>query len=215
MLPNMPGLTEASAQIVAAINRMLTHHSPILVALDGGSGAGKSTLASLLAREVDSVVVQFDDFFSANIPDWEWDSRSVREKVRDVFDWNRLRTDAIEPLLANVTAIWHHFDFAAGLRPDGTYPLSHQAVEKQPAPVIILEGAYSSNPEIADLVDLTVLIDVPVPERHQRLEKREGDEHFLQRWHALWDEVEGYYFSKVMPKSAFDLVVSGSSTLRT
>jgi uridine kinase len=215
MLPNMPALTEASAKIVAAINRILTHHSPILVALDGGSGAGKSTLASLLANEVDSVVVQLDDFFSANIPDWEWDSRSVQEKVRDVFDWNRLRTNAIEPLLANQTARWYPFDFGAGLRSDGTYALSHQAVEKQPAPVIILEGAYSSNPEIADLIDLTVLIDVSVPERHQRLEKREGDKHFLQRWHTLWDEVEGYYFSEVMPESAFDVVVSGSSTPRT
>ena len=56
--------------------------------------------------------------------------------------------------------------------------------------MIILEGAYSSNPEIEDVIDLTVLIDVPVPERHERLDKREGDKRFLERWHALWDPVE-------------------------
>ena len=211
----MYDFTEACSQIMAEINRLLqTHQPPILVAVDGGSGAGKSTLASVLGQQVDAVIVQIDDFFSASIPDWEWDARSVQERVRDIFDWKRLRIDALAPLLANQVAKWDPLDFAAGLRPDGTYALSQQAVQKHPAPVIILEGAYSSNPEIADLIDLTVFIDIPVPERHQRLEKREGDRQFLQRWHTLWDPAEEYYFSEVMPKSAFDVVVSGSSTFR-
>jgi uridine kinase len=168
----------------------------------------------VLGQKIEAVIVQIDDFFSANILDWEWDARSVQERVRDVFDWKRLRTDALEPLLANQVATWYPFDFVAGLRPDGTYALGQQAIQKQPAPVIILEGAYSSNPEIADLIDLAVLIDVPIPERYLRLEEREGDKRFLKRWHTLWDEVEEYYFSEVMPKSAFDVVVSGSSTFR-
>jgi uridine kinase len=204
---------EHCSQIMTAISRVLkTHHPPILVALDGGSGAGKSTLASRLEQEVDSVIVQIDDFFAASIPDGEWDTRSIPERASDVFEWQRLRSEALEPLLANKVARWHPFDFAAGLRSDGTYPLSQQWAEKQPASVIILEGAYSSSPKVADLVDLMVLIDVPVPERHARLEQREDDKEFLRRWHTLWDAVEEYYFTEVRPKSAFDLVISGSST---
>src|SRR5688572_8597393 len=213
MAQEMFDLEEACSQIVVAIHRiLLTRNSPILVALDGGSGAGKSTLASMVVLEVDCAVVQLDDFFSANIPDWEWSARTIPERVRDVFDWQRLRADALGPLLAGKTAKWHPFDFAAGLRPDGTYALCQQPVEKQPASVVILEGAYSSSPEIADLVDLTVLIDVPVRERHRRLDKREKDKKFLQRWHTLWDPVERYYFAEVMPKSSFDLVISGDDT---
>jgi para-aminobenzoate synthetase len=205
-------LAEACFQIVVAINRTLpTHDSPILIAVDGGSGAGKSTLAYSLEQEIDAVVVPSDDFFSAHIPDWEWDVRSIPERARDVLDWQRLRTHALEPLLVSKTARWHPFDFAAGLRSDGTYAISKHFVEKPAAPVIILEGAYSSSPEFADLIDLAVLIDVPVLERHQRLDKREEDKQFLQRWHSLWDEVEEYYFTKVMPKSSFDLVVSGNN----
>lgn len=212
----MFGLVEACSQILIAINRLSqTCQPPILVALDGGSGAGKSTLASMLEQEIDSVVVQLDDFFSANIPDWEWDARSIPERARDIFDWQRLRNDALEPLLASKTARWHPFDFVAGLRSDGTYAMSKQYVEKRAAPVIILEGAYSSSPEIAELVDLAVLIDVPVLERRQRLDKREEDKQFLQRWHALWDAVEEYYFTEVAPKSSFDLVVSGNGTSET
>ena len=206
------GLAEACYQINSAINPiLLTRLPPISVALDGGSGAGKSTLASQLEQELDSVVIQLDDFYSANIPDWEWETRSIPQRAKDVLEWQRLRSDALEPLLAKKPAKWHPFDFAAGLRPDGTYALSQQWVEKHPASVIFLEGAYSSSPEIADLINLTVLIDVPILERHQRLDIREGDKGFLQHWHLLWDAVEGYYFSEIRPKSSFDLVVSGSS----
>jgi uridine kinase len=73
--------------------------------------------------------------------------------------------------------------------------------------VIILDGAYSASPAIEDLLDLTVLVDVPVAERHRRLAQRE-DAQFLRRWHTVWDAVETYYFTEVRPKASFDLVVS-------
>jgi uridine kinase len=202
-------LSEACSKILVSINGIAKR--PILVELDGGSGAGKSTIASMLEQRLDSVVVQSDDFYSANIPDWEWDLRSIPERVRDVLNWHRLRTEAIEPLLAGNVARWHPFDFEAGLRSDGTYGTSKEYVEKKPAPVIILEGAYSSNPVLSTPIDLKVLIDVPVFERHQRLDTREEDKQFLQRWHILWDAVEEYYFLEVMPKSSFDLIVSGNN----
>ncbi len=199
------------SKILDAIQRITKRTpQPILVVLDGASGSGKSTLASMLEQRSNIVVVPSDDFFAANIPDWEWDTRSVPERVRDVLDWQRLRREALEPLLGNKAAKWHPFDFAAGLRSDGTYGMSETYVEKQPAPVIILEGAYSSNPVLADLIDLKILIDIPILERHQRLDKREEDKQFLQRWHILWDAVEEYYFSEIMPASSFDLVVTST-----
>jgi len=203
--------SEACDQIITAIHQIAqSHQFPILVALDGCSGAGKSTLASMLEQQMDCVVVQLDDFFAAYIPDRKWDSLTVQERAEDVFDWQRVRIEALEPLLAGQTAMWHPFDFAAGLRPDGTYAMSQQWVEKGPAPVILLEGAYSSSPKLADLIDLKVLIDVPIAERHRRLDEREKDKQFLKRWHLLWDNVEEYYFTEVMPKSSFDLVVTGT-----
>lgn len=201
-------LSETCSKIIACINDIAKR--PILVALDGGSGAGKSTIASMLEQKLDSVIVQSDDFYSANIPDWEWDRRSISERARDVLNWHRLRTEALEPLLVGKPARWHPFDFVAGVRSDGTYGMSNEYVEKKPAPVIILEGAYSSNPILSVPIDLKVLIDVPVVERHQRLDKREENKQFLQRWHLLWDAVEEYYFSEVMQKSSFDLIVPGN-----
>ena len=179
---------------------------PIVIALDGGSGAGKSVLALQIADEVPTALVPVDDFFAANIPDDRWDTFTVQERLARVFNWQRLRECVIEPLLAGQPARWYAFDFVSGLRPDGTYGMQDEPIELAPADVIVLDGAYSAGPELADLVDVAVLVDVPVEVRHARTAARE-DADFLARWHALWDPVEDYYFTQVRPKDSFDLVV--------
>jgi uridine kinase len=194
--------------IVAAIRGlMLDRTTPILVALDGGSGAGKSTLALLIVEELGAALIQSDDFFAAEITDAGWDARSPKERARDVIDWRRLRAEALEPLRAGKPARWHAFDFEAGVRPDGTYAVRSDYVERQPSAVIVLDGAYSTQPALADLIDLSVLVDVPIDLRHKRLAARE-DPDFMAAWHARWDVAEQYYFTHVRPKSAFDLVVT-------
>jgi uridine kinase len=194
--------------IIAEIQaRMADGKRPFLVALDGGSGAGKSTLSTLLAERLNGALIQSDDFYAAHISDAEWDARTPAQKAADVIDWRRLRVEALEPLLAGRVAKWHPFDFAK-LHPDGTYPLSAEWVERPPADVIVLDGAYATRPELLDLIDLTVLVDVPIAERHRRLDTREPAD-FLRSWHARWDEAEAYYFTHVRPKSALDLVVKG------
>jgi uridine kinase len=154
---------------------------------------------------LDAALIPSDDFYAAYISDAEWESRSAQQKALDVIDWRRLRADALEPLLAGQPARWHPFDFEK-LRSDGTYPLSKTVVERPSAAVIVLDGAYSTRPELLDLIDLTVLMDVPIAERHRRLAAREPAD-FLASWHARWDESEAYYFAQVRPPSAFDLVV--------
>lgn len=199
-------LKRAADTILAAINQKLPTKTPLLVALDGGSGAGKSTLAWLIADAVGATVVQSDDFYAANVSNAEWDARSPAQKVADVIDWRRLRAEALEPLLAGQAARWHPFDFAAQ-RPDGTYPLSAEWIERQPAAVIVLDGIYSTRAELADIVDLSVLVDVPIRERHRRLDARE-DADFLAEWHARWDAAEAYYLTQVRPPTTFDLIVT-------
>ena len=179
----------------------------MLVAIDGGSGSGKSTLAAAVAAELDAVIVPSDDFFAAAITDAEWDALGPAERAAAAIDWRRLRRDALEPLLAGAVASWPPFDFAAGTRADGTYPMAAEAVTRGPAPVILLEGAYSSRPELADLIDLAVLVDVPADERHGRLLSRE-EQVFREAWHARWDGAEDHYFTRVRPPSSFDLVVT-------
>lgn len=197
----------AYSRVVARIQRLLSHRqAPVVVALDGGSGAGKSTLTSLIQEELETALIPLDDFFSADISDSQWDDFTVEEKLERVFDWDRVRDHAIEPLLDGRPAQWHAFDFESGLRTDGTYGMQTNAIEQQPADVILIEGAYCAGPELADLVDLTILVDMPVERRRARLEAREDGE-FLETWRRRWDPVERHYFNDVRPRGSFDLVV--------
>ena len=181
--------------------------APKVVALDGRSGSGKSTLALLLAGAMSVAVVHVDDFFAVGIPDGDWDEMSVKQRAEEVFDWRRLRTEAVDPLLLGHAARWHPIDFQSGLSERGTYGLMGTFVEVEPQPIILLDGAYSAGPQLADLVDLSILVEVPEAERRDRLAMRQSAD-FLRKWHARWDAVEGHYFASVRPKDAFHLVVA-------
>lgn len=201
-------LQRAAVAVMAAVQaRQVDRTLPLLVAFDGKSGAGKSTLAQVVAAAADAALVQADDFFAAHITDQEWAARSPEERARDALDWRRLRTEALEPLLAGRRARWHPFDFAAGTRPDGSYALAAQAVVCEPKPVIVLDGAYTTRPELIDLVDLSVLVVASSPVRRARLAARE-EAAFLAAWHERWGAAEAAYFTYVRPPESFDLVVT-------
>ncbi len=200
----------ACAEVVAAIREAKAGRTrPLVVAVDGASGSGKSTLVACVAGRLDAAVITVDDFFAADIPEEAWAGFSVEERLRHVFDWQRLREDAIVPLLQGKPARWYAFDFEGGVRADGTYGMQAEPVEVAPAGVILLDGAYSAGPALRDVVDLAVLLDVPVTVRHARLAARE-DGAFLAEWHQLWDPVEAYYFTHVRPRSSFDVVVDAA-----
>jgi uridine kinase len=201
-------LRESANVVVADVWRLLTGRArALLVAIDGASGSGKSTLAALVAARLSAALVPADDFFAAQLTDADWDARTPAERAADALDWRRLRAEALVPLLAGRPARWHPFDFSAGARPDGTYGFSTGAEVREPNPVVLVEGAYACRPELADLIDWSVLVDAPVDVRHRRLVQRENPR-FLVAWHARWDAAERWYFSQVRPVSAFDRVVT-------
>ena len=193
----------------AEIRRRARGGDPLVVAIDGRSGSGKSTIAAAVAPKVGGTVVPTDDFFAADIPSAEWDARTPPQRAADAIDWRRLRAKAVEPLRAGEPARWRGFDFEAGARPDGTYAMQAEFSVRPPAPVIILDGAYSARPELADLVDLAVLVEAPAAVRQERLAARE-EAHFLEEWYARWNDAEEYYFTQVRPPTAFDLVLTGA-----
>lgn len=180
--------------------------TPLVVAIDGRSGVGKSTIASQLGAVLPASVIPTDDFFAAELTSADWDARSPSERARDAIDWRRLRRLVLEPLLAGRAAVWHPFDFAAGERVDGSYAVSSESVRRDAAPLIILEGAYSSRPELADLVELAILVEAPAAARRERLALREAAD-FLDAWHRRWDAAEDYFFTEVRPRASFDIVL--------
>lgn len=201
--------TEQAAEvIVSAVRPLLAHRTePLCVALDGPSGSGKSTLARHVAHDLGGAIIPLDDFFAASLTDVDWDARGPHERADAAVDWRRLRREALDPLIAGIPARWRTFDFAAGVRQDGSYPMRTDFIERAPARLVLLDGAYSARPELSDVVHFSVLVEAPAAVRRQRLAARE-DASSLEAWHSRWDVVEAYYFTHVRPSSTFDLVVS-------
>ena len=206
--PWLSDWSQASAVVVNAVAlRGAATSAPLVVGLDGRSGSGKSTLDCLVAEKTDAVVLSADDFYSAHISDVEWDLMSVEERWSKVFNWAKFRSEAVVPLLGGRPARWHQIDFDAGPDRQGRYGMKTESKRAEPASVIIFDGVYSSGPQIADLVGLSILVEAPDVTRRTRLARREEPK-FLAQWHARWDAVEDFYFSSVRPRESFDVIVT-------
>jgi uridine kinase len=134
-------------------------------------------------------------------------TRVVPSRARDALDWRRLRSEALEPLRDGKPAKWRPFVSAAGKRPDGSLAMDSEYTEREPTAVIVLDGLFSTRPGFADLIDLSVLVDVPIAVQHR---------HLTARWQKpyeatpakKWEMAEQYYFTQVRPASSFNLVVT-------
>jgi uridine kinase len=120
--------------------------------------------------------------------------------VDRAIDWQRMRRKVLEPLLEGREASYRPFNFLAGKG------LADTAISLHPSPLVIVDGVYSTRTELADLIDLTVLVEVPDQNRRQRLIQREGPA-FMKEWHNRWDSAEDHYFTHLRPKEMFDFVV--------
>jgi uridine kinase len=178
----------------------------VVVAIDGRSGSGKSTVAQALAPDINAAIVPDDDFFAANVSDIEWDTRTPEQRAAEAIDWRRLKREAIEPLRAGRPALWYALNLQAGPRSDGTFSLQEALTVLDPRPVVLLDGAYSARPELADVLDVRVPVEAVPYTRQARLEEREAPD-ILRRWHARWDAAEQHYFTRVRPPTAFDVVI--------
>jgi uridine kinase len=181
--------------------RPVPSERPYVIAIDGPGGAGKSTLASALALRLPGTVIDGDDFYSARLPllsDAEREAMSDQDASESIIDWRRLRSEALMPLLARQTARYSPYDWDAddgSLTPEKEFPA---------ADVIIIDGVHSARPELADLVDLSVFVDVAPQVRYQRL----GERHDVPEWSRFWDRAERHYFTTLRPPECFQLRIA-------
>jgi len=175
---------------------------PLVLAIDGHGAAGKSTIAGAVARATGAAIVHTDDFFRAPAaaPGRPRSAAAGGRALECYYDWRRLRAEALEPLRAGRAVTFRRFDWERGSGLDGT-------VAVEPRDLILVEGVFSAAPELSDLVDRSVFVETPEPERLRRLRRRVTPE----EWDADWLIAEQAYFNLVRPPSSFDLVVPGTT----
>ncbi|HTT54089.1 MAG TPA: hypothetical protein VMH35_22080 [Streptosporangiaceae bacterium] len=194
----------AAAQVISAVDRWRSGRAAVLVvAIDGHGAAGKSTIADAVAAATGAALVHTDDFFrSPPGLDGGGGQGTVAggQALARYYDWRRLRAEALVPLRAGRGAAFRRFDWARGHGLDGP-------VRVAPGPLILVEGVFSAAAELSDLVDRSVLVDTPEPERLRRLRRRIAPE----EWDDDWLIAELAYFGQARPPASFDLVVPGTN----
>jgi molybdenum cofactor guanylyltransferase len=171
---------------------------PVVIAIDGPSCAGKSILATAVALRARAAVVEGDDFYNRMLPRL---SASQRDQMSDaavvdaVIDWERLLHEALLPLRARQPVTFQPYDWDAD---DGRLapPKTISAAD-----VIIVDGVYAARPELADLIDVAVYLDLDPQIRARRYAEREND----PAWVRFWERGEAHYFSTVRPPASFDI----------
>ena len=199
----------------ALVSRLLRETSdrggPLFVGLDGRSGAGKSTLAEAITARLEAeptdlrvTVIDGDQFYAGGTAE-SWDRQPPSEKAARVIDWRRQRR-VLQQLRDSGVAEWHPFDWEAEDWDREPVPLAGQPICARAGSIVLLEGAYSCRPELHDLLDLRMLLDVPRDVRRRQLLQREGAA-YRADWEARWSAAEDYYFGSVMTPGRFDLVL--------
>ncbi len=185
----------AGAPIIDAINAWRSERTPLLVAIDGHGAAGKSTIAAAVCERLGAALVHTDDFFrqrDAVAP--------AGPPMSRYYDWQRLREEALAPLLAGQRARFRAFDWERDA-------FLAEPVTVTPAAVVVLEGVSSAAPALADLLTHAILVQTPEVERTRRLRARISE----SAWDARWLQEELRYFAS-LPPERFELTVSGSAT---
>jgi uridine kinase len=196
-----PGGGGAARRVIEAARQWQDAQPGILVvALDGHGAAGKSTIAAAVAYATGAALVRTDDFFQRP-PTRPGGAPHGGQALAQYYDWRRIRAEALEPLRRRRAAAFRRFDW-----PRGTEPGPWVTVE--PSDLILLEGVFSAAPELSDLVDRSVLVDTPEPERLRRLHARVSPDD----WDADWLAAEQAYFDEIRPRSSFGLIVPGTSS---
>lgn len=190
------GARDAVLNALAALPRSIP---PTLVAIDGGGGAGKSSLAAALAAHLEPcTVVAIDDFYVPASAAARA-ALSPEQGYQRYFDWDRLRTQVLEPLRTGRPARYQRYDW-------GSERLEDWLVV-DPEGTVLVEGVYSARPELAPFYDLRVWVEAPEPLRTARQRARSEDP---EGWQERWAAAEAHYEHKYHPRERADLVVPGA-----
>ncbi|HVN28347.1 MAG TPA: AAA family ATPase [Candidatus Binataceae bacterium] len=188
--------SDAVRAACAIINERRAHKERIVVAIDGLGGAGKSTLARGIGDAFDGCVaiVSCDDFYRP----LRGEDLAPEQAYERCFDWERLRDEAIAPLREGRRARYQRRDWM-------TDSLS-EWVEVEAREIVVIEGVFSTRPELRALIDFSIFLETPRDERLRRMTARpQSDTSWMGRWMAA----EGWYIAHHAPHRHADLLLQG------
>ena len=176
------------------IEELLAQKERVIVAMEGGSASGKTTLGKELEERFGCLVLHMDDFFLR--PEQRTAER-LHEPGGNV-DRERFYEEVVIPLQKGETIAYRPFDCS-------TFTIQ-PAKMLQPGNLVVIEGAYSTHPELGKYYDLAVFLDVDFKLQRERILKRNSAdkaEMFFERWIPM----EQKYFEAFKIREKCDIIL--------
>jgi len=150
----------------------------------------------------DVAIIEGDDFYRP-LTESTREALTPLEAVDLLFDWERLRDEALAPLLRGEDARYRRYDWEAGRMGEDVATVSAGGV-------VLVEGCYVARPALRGYLDLIVVVDAPRELCIERQLARGDDEpEQIARWRAA----EDWYFERQDPRRVADLVIDGTAPI--
>ncbi len=179
--------------IIKSIEEILKKKSRVIIAIDGNCAAGKSTLASKIAEHFYMQIIHTDDFF---LPP---SMRTIERlsKAGGNIHFERFNSEVISGIESGNNFIYRIFNCKNGEYSQSDIIYSDKS--------IIIEGSYSLHPEIKDVYDFRIFLEVDSKTQLERILNRNGKE-ALKVFKEKWIPMENKYFEAFNIKSKCDLI---------
>lgn len=166
----------------------------VIAAIEGGSASGKTTLSGLLEEIYGCTVFHMDDFFLRS------EQRTLERfaQVGGNIDWERFLEEVLKPLSRGETVSYRRFDCSS-------MSLA-EAEQITPAKLVIVEGAYSMHPKLAEYYDFSAFLDITPELQRERILRRNSAEK-TQRFFDEWIPLEKVYFERTGARERCDMVI--------
>ena len=107
-----------------------------------------------------AAIVRCDDFYRPLIGA-QYSRLTPEEAYENYFDWRRLRDEVLTLMRERNRARYQRYDWS-------TDRLA-QWIEIEPREIVIVEGVFSTRPELRTLIEVAIFIETPREERMRRM----------------------------------------------
>ena len=189
----------------------LTH--PVRVAIDGIDAAGKTSLAgeladSLIARGRPVIHASVDGFHRPREERYQRGALSPEGYYRDSFDYAALLEALLLPLGPGGSRAYRQsaYDYRADR------PIAAAEEVAAPDAALVMDGVFLLRPELADLWDFRILVEVPFAVALERAERRDAAlfgsvEAVRARYLKRYIPGQQLYFEEARPRERADAIV--------
>lgn len=200
-----------TVQICDSIEKLTTCNSTVIIAIDGLGGAGKSTLSNLLyeellSRDIPVTVLHIDDFihpksirYNPNYEEW-FCYYNLQWRYNYLIDQIITPIKCGQPLSCEIEL----YDKENDTYYNAPINITHNSV-------VIIEGIFLQRPELANVFDYTIYVDVPESVRLSRVLKRDGyigdEEQIRFKYENRYFPAERHYFAACAPDKNADIVI--------